>query len=161
MELDDQLQHPPRSEAASALATLIAASRRRLWLRVPILDDLTAATSVCDALKALALSSPRADIRILFDDAGSAVRDGHRLIHLARRLPSRLTLKQTQDDDRDDQQCHAIADGTGLFEACGWPRPIRLDLSSQRLPRAPQLARQFLQLWERAGGNTELRELRL
>ncbi|EKF73635.1 hypothetical protein A11A3_12945 [Alcanivorax hongdengensis A-11-3] len=158
---DDTLLHPPRSQASEALAALIAASRRRLWLRLPQLDALTADARVCDALKALALTSARVDIRVLYDDAGEAVRSGHRLIHLARRLPSRLTLKQTQEDDRDDQQCHAIGDGVALFEARGWPRPARLDLCARHLPRAPRLARDFETLWERAGGNPELRELRL
>ena len=116
---------------------------------------------MCSAIKALALSSARIDIRILFDSQESAVRNGHRLVHLSRRLPSRITLRQTQQDDNDAEQCFAIADGTGLFEASGWPRPGRLDLCAHRLPRAPRLGKQFQEHWERAGGSPELRELRL
>ncbi|MEQ3724051.1 hypothetical protein [Alcanivorax sp.] len=158
---DDTLHHPARSDAGTALATLIVSSRRSLWLRAPVLDALTDNVDVCNAIKTLALSSARADIRILFDHLGSAVRNGHRLIHLSRRLPSRITLRQTQQDDNDTQLCFAIADGTGLFEASGWPRPARLDLSGHRLPRAPRLGKQFREHWERAGGSQELRELRL
>ena len=158
---DDTLHHPARNDAGHALATLILASRRSLWLRVPTLDALTDNAEVCSAIKRLSLSSARADIRILFDSLESAVRNGHRLIHLSRRLPSRITLRQTQQDDNDAEQCFAIADGTGLFEASGWPRPGRLDLCGHRLPRAPHLGRQFQEHWERAGGSPELRELRL
>jgi len=38
---DDTLHHPDRHHAGHALATLIGASRRSLWLRVPTLDALT------------------------------------------------------------------------------------------------------------------------
>lgn len=158
---DTTVQHPPASQASATLAMLISACQRSLWLRVPVLDFLTADIDVCDAIRHLALSSPRVDIRLLFDDPDQAVRNGHRLIHLARRLPSRLTLRQTQQDDRDEQQCFAIGDSTALFEARGWPRPARLSLCAHHLPRAPQLARQFQGHWERAGGNPEIRELRL
>jgi hypothetical protein len=158
---DDTLLHPEFREASAALATLIAACRRSLWLRIPALDGLTANRDLCDTLKLLALSSAKVDIRIQYDSEDNAVRNGHRLIHLARRLPSRIQLRQSQEDDRDGQLCFAIGDGTGLFEAPGWPRPSRLDLCGHRLPRAPRLARQFQEQWERAATSTELRELRL
>lgn len=158
---DDTLHHPARHDASQALATLVRASRRSLWLRAPALDALTDSADVCDAIKVLALSSARADIRILFDSLESAVRNGHRLIHLSRRLPSRITLRQAQQDDSDAQLCFAIADGTGLFEASSWPRPAKIDLSGHRLPRAPRLGKQFREHWERASGSPELRELRL
>lgn len=158
---EDTVIHPAFHEADDALATLITACRRSLWLRVPQLDALTAAGQVCEALKTLALSSEKVDIRILYDSQALAVRNGHRLVHLARRLPSRLQLRQTQQDDQDDQACHAIGDGTGLFDATGWPRPDRLILCTHSLPRGPRLARHFQTLWERAGSNPEIRELRL
>lgn len=158
---DDTVHHPARHDASHALAALIGASRRSLWLRVPTLDALTESAEVCSAVKALSLSSARADIRILFDSVDNAVRNGHRLVHLSRRLPSRIFLRQTQHDDNDTQLCFAIGDGTGLFEASGWPRPERLDLCGHRLPRAPRLGQQFREHWERAGGSPELRELRL
>lgn len=158
---DDTLHSLSRSEASPGLAQLIEACNRTLWLRLPLLDELTADSDVCDAIKALAISSERVDIRILVDDPDNALRDGHRLIHLARRLPSRLQLRQTQKDDRDDKTCHVIADGTGLFEAKGWPRPARIHLSAHRLPHAPRLARDFQTIWERAGSNPGFRELRL
>ncbi|MCG8394510.1 MAG: hypothetical protein MI745_15635 [Pseudomonadales bacterium] len=158
---DDTLLHPEFREAGAALASLVCACRRSLWLRVPELDALTADRQVCEAIKALALSSERVDIRIQYDNQENAVRNGHRLIHLARRLPSRIQLRQSQYDDQDNQQCFAIGDRTGLFEASGWPRPGRIDLCAHRLPRAPRLARQFQEEWERASASPELRELRL
>lgn len=158
---DDTLQSLTISEASHGLARLIQASRRTLWLRIPSLDALTSDNAVCEAIKSLAISSERVDIRILFDDQENAIREGHRLIHLARRLPSRISLRQTQHDDRDVQACHAIGDGTGLFEAKGWPRPARIHLCGHRLPHAPRLARAFRERWERAGGSPELREIRL
>lgn len=158
---NDTLHSLSPSEASQALALLVSACRRTLWIRVPVLDELTAHSQVCDAIKALAISSERVDIRILYDDQEAAVREGHRLIHLARRLPSRIHLRQTQPDDRDAQACHAIGDGTGLFDAQGWPRPARVHLCAHRLPHAPRLSRDFQTLWERSSGSPELRELRL
>ncbi len=156
---DDTLHHP--SSATAGLAALIRACGRRLWLRVPALDALTDDADVLEALKRLALSSPRADLRILFDDVERAVKNGHGLVPLSRRLPSRLQLRQTQPDDVDGRLCFAVADRTGLFEATGWPRPERLDLCGHALPRAPRRADEFLRTWERARGSRELRELHL
>ena len=158
---DDTLITLTRSQASEGLARLAHACKRRLWLRVPALDALTADDQVVDAIKALAIASERSDVRVLFDDQQEAVRNGHRLIHLARRLPSRIQLRQTLQDDCDPQACHALGDNTGLFEAIGWPRPSRIHLCAHRLPRAPRLARDFQTLWERAGTSPELRELRL
>ena len=90
---------------------------RRLWLRVPQLDALSNDGDVLDALKSLALSSPRADLRVLFDDAGHAVKTGHGLIHLGRRLPSRLQLRQTQADDA----TRACASRSPTAPACSRP----------------------------------------
>lgn len=156
---DRTLHHP--SCATAALAALIRAGRRRLWLRVPELDALSNDGHVLDALKSLALSSPRADLRVLFDDAGRAVKTGHGLIHLGRRLPSRLQLRQTHADDADPRLCFAVADRTGLFQAPGWPRPERLDLCAHALPLGPRRAEEFARAWERGRANRELRELRL
>lgn len=158
---DDTLHHPPPGRAADALADLIAACHHRLWLRVPSLDGLSAAPAVLDTIKSLALSSHRADLRILFDDVDQAVKRGHGLIHLSRRLPSRLHLRQTQAEDAEPGLCFAVGDRTGLFEAVGWPRPERLDLCAHTLPRAPRRADQFANVWERGRANRELRELRL
>lgn len=158
---DDTLLTLSYDEASQALASLISACRRTLWLRVPLLDALTADRQVCDAIKTLAIRSQRVDIRILFDSQEDAIRDGHRLIHLVRRLPSRLQLRHTHQDELDARACHAIGDGSGLFEAKGWPRPTRIHLCGHRLPQAPRLAREFREVWERAGGHPELRELRL
>ena len=158
---DSALYHPDVEGAEEALASLIRACTRRIWIRVPSLDRLTADPRVLDALKALALSSPRADPRVLFDDADAAIRSGHGLVHLARRLPSRILLRQTHPDDADPDRCFAVADRTGLFEAAGWPRPERLDLCAHALPRGPRLANAFNDTWERARGNPALRELHL
>lgn len=158
---DSTLIQPPPEQASEALAALIQGCQRQLWMRLPTLDSLTRPASVHDAVKALALTSHRVDIRLLLDDPADAVRRGHPLIHLARRLPSRLLIKQSQSDDRDPQQCYAIGDHTGLFDAPGWPRPARLMLCGHRLPRAPRLARDFQTVWERAGDSPELREMRL
>jgi len=98
---------------------------------------------------------------VLFDDAGPAVKTGHGLIHLGRRLPSRLQLRQTQADDADPRLCFAVADRTDLFEAHGWPRPERLTLCAHALPLGPRRADEFAHVWERGRANRELRELHL
>ncbi|HEX5678688.1 MAG TPA: hypothetical protein VFX91_12045 [Alcanivorax sp.] len=49
-----------------------------------------------------------ADLRILFDDVDQAVKRGHGLIHLSRRLPSRLHLRQTQAEDAEPGLCFAV-----------------------------------------------------
>ena len=136
---DSTLLHP--SSATAALAALIRAGGRRLWLRVPQLDPLSNDGDVLDALKSLALSSPRADLRVLFDDAGHAVKTGHGLIHLGRRLPSRLQLRQTQADDADPRLGVAVAPRAGPVAAHGPPRPAPLARCAHARPPRPRRAR--------------------
>ena len=92
---DDTLITLTRSQASEGLARLAHACKRRLWLRVPTLDALTADDQVVDAIKALAIASERSDVRVLFDDQQEAVRNGHRLIHLGADCPHAFNFART------------------------------------------------------------------
>lgn len=147
-------------DAAQTLSRLIQ-NTQQLRLRSPSLDSLNGDKHVCEAIKHLALRSDRPVIWILFDDIGDAVKQGHRLIHLSRRLPSRIQLRQSNKDDHNDNQWYALGDSTRLFEAPGWPQPRHLQHYASHIPRGPQRKQQFQDEWERSRGCAELRELRL
>ena len=107
-----------------ALAALIGDCRTGLSLRLPALDPLCGDDPVIPALRALALSSERVRIRLLYDDHNRATALGHRLVPLARRLPSRLALRLSHPEDRDPALCFAVADQAVLFDLTGWPGRI-------------------------------------
>lgn len=144
-----------------ALAALIDDCRTGLSLRLPTLDPLCGDDPVIPALRALALSSERVRIRLLYDDHNRATALGHRLVPLARRLPSRLALRLSHPEDRDPALCFAVADQAVLFDLAGWPRPDNARLFHDRRPLAARRARWFDEQWQRARQDPELRELHL
>jgi len=144
-----------------ALAALIRRCRNGLSLRLPALDTLCGDDLVVQALRELALSSDRVRIRLLYDDHNRATARGHRLVPLARRLPSRLTLRLSHPEDRDDTLCFAVADHSLLFDCGGWPRPDNARLFHDRRSLAARRGRLFDEHWERGRVDAELRQLHL
>lgn len=144
-----------------ALAALVHQCRTGLSLRLPVLDTLCGDERVVRALRELALSSERVRIRLLYDDHNRATAHGHPLVPLARRLPSRLALRLSHPEDRDDTLCFAVADQALLLECAGWPRPDNARLFQDRRPLAARRARRFDEHWQRSRPDPELRELHL
>ena len=144
-----------------ALAALIGDCRTGLSLRLPALDLLCGDDPVVPALRALALSSERVRIRLLYDNHNRATALGHRLVPLARRLPSRLALRLSHPEDRDPALCFAVADQAVLFDVAGWPRPDNARLFPYRRSLAARRARWFDEQWQRSRQDPELRELHL
>lgn len=148
-------------DCAPALAALVRQGRTELCLRLPALDALSGDDAVVRALRALALSSERVRIRLLYDDHNGATARGHRLVPLARRLPSRLALRVSHREDRDPGLCFMVADRSLLLECAGWPRPDNARLFDDRRPLAARRVASFNDQWQRSLQDPELRELHL
>jgi hypothetical protein len=110
------------------------------------------------AVSALATRSRYSRILILVQNTERAVKDGHRLIELSRRLSSFVTLRKPHSDFREYNQTFLIADEVGLLR-----RPIADRYNGTLNFKAPLACREYLeffnQVWERSEADPDLRQL--
>lgn len=143
------------------LLALARASRRGFSLYAPTLAPrLSDNAKFAEALKNLALSSPRASIRLLTADARKVSRDGHALLRLVDALPSRCALHQLGERDDAEEQVYAFADRGGAFHQ---PRTGHytgvLALDTPMIARS--LQHRFEPLWQRSESSPETRRVPL
>lgn len=88
-----------RDEIAAARLQLLGDARHRLAIRVPVLgSESYASAQELDELRRIATSGRSALIRILLHDPDAALRNDHRLIALAQRLPSSIQIRTPVDE---------------------------------------------------------------
>ncbi|MDH0893992.1 MULTISPECIES: histone acetyltransferase HPA2 [Pseudomonas] len=115
-------QHPdlerfsrPEQAQAHALA-LLQQARLSLSLYSPDLESwLYSHSSVQEACTRFLLASPKNRLRILVRDVGKPVRQGHRLLNLARRITSNLHIRRINPDHPSDESAFLLADSYGLL----------------------------------------------
>lgn len=150
-------------EQARGLALqLVAQARRRLWLYTRDLDALLYATpDMLQAIKAFAIGNREAQVRVLLHDPTGPVRDGHGLIALAHRLPSRISMRVIEEEPDTQYAGAFLLDDTGgyLFRPLGSRFEGTADLHGPGRQR--QLRDYFEQVWERAVPSPELRAISL
>ncbi|MGD9385255.1 MAG: hypothetical protein PVF28_01800 [Thioalkalispiraceae bacterium] len=72
-------------------------------------------TEFVDAVRTLALKDNRAKIRFLVIDPDKAIKLGHRLLELSRRLTSRFELRKVHEDYSANPESYLIVDERGLL----------------------------------------------
>jgi predicted GNAT family N-acyltransferase len=147
-------------EACRFVDELLAATRHRLWIYTRDLDRLLLDREpVLEAVRRIALSGRGAEIQILVQDGASAVRDGHRLLHLAARLPTFIHLRTpVVPEDRQYAPAFLLADNGGFYL-----RPIGSRFDGEGHSASPGLQagllNYFNQVWQRSEPDPELRRL--
>jgi hypothetical protein len=68
-----------------------------------------------DAVRSLAVSDNKARIRFLVIDPDKAIKLGHRLLDLSRRLSSTVEIRKVHEDYGANPECYLIVDGRGLL----------------------------------------------
>ncbi len=148
-------------EAAREAVDQIAADARRglsIYSR-DLEPDLYDRAPVLEAIKRIALSGREAKVRILVQEPALAAGHGHRLIHLAQRLPTAIEFRTPViEEDRQYPSAFIVNDGGGLLL-----RPIGSRWDGEARFAAPGSARQlrdhFDQVWQRSEPPPELRRL--
>ncbi|VXD01052.1 conserved hypothetical protein [Pseudomonas sp. 8Z] len=145
---------------AHALA-LIQQAQRSLCIYSDDLEPwLYHNASVQEACARLLLDSPRARLRILVRDISRAVKEGHRLLALSRRITSNLQIRKLNPDYSHDEQVFLLADNCGVLV-----RPEPAQYSGYALyndpARARRLLAQFDQAWETSITDPDLRSFLL
>jgi hypothetical protein len=152
-----------REDMADARLQLLKAARYKLSIHLPSLPaDAYSSPDELAELRRIATSGRGAEIRILLSDPSAALREGHRLIDLAQRLPSVLQIRMPSDEQVESRTASAwlLNDTYGyLFQ----PDADRLEgrAAIHDGPGQAPLLLQFEQIWERAAPATQLQSLGL
>jgi len=150
-----------RRDLRDAVLALVRQARRGLTLHTPDLDPfLYGHPELVEAVQALCLRGPRVQVRILLEDCTGAVRDGHRLVELAHRLPSRLRILRPEERHLPMEEEYLVADGVGLLHRQlaarhGGRLCFHGPLEARRLEAA------FEERWQIAEPHLDLRRLHL
>jgi predicted GNAT family N-acyltransferase len=168
----DDARHKPPAPAAmvadgleSALACIervVGAARHKLWVYTRDLEPgLTDRDAFLEHIKRIALSGRGADIRILVQEPANAVRDGHRLLHLAARLPTFVQFRTpTIEEDKHYPAAFVLNDQGGYFF-----RPIATRYEGEGDAHAPgrhgQLLDYFGRVWDHSELDPSMRRLLL
>ncbi|QGU34037.1 hypothetical protein E6P07_11815 [Thermochromatium tepidum ATCC 43061] len=146
-------------EIAAISADMAAQARRELLIHDPRLEAaLYDQIPFLEAVRRLALARPGFCVRVLLFDPRAATQVGHRLIELARRLTSRVTIRRVADEDQERLDAFLIVDETGYVHR---PLAERMEaIADYANPRDARRMRQdFERLWERGSVDAELRQL--
>ena len=144
-----------------AAVQLASQARRSLALFTRDLDPAIYDTQeFIAAVQQLALRSRYTRIRIVVIDPVAAVKDGHRLIELARRLSTYIEIRRPSEDHAKLPDSFLISDDTGLLY-----RPLANRYEGFADPYNPFEARNrlrsFDEIWEQAEPEQEFRRLSL
>ncbi len=160
-ESDARLKLESSADNRAAALALARQARSTLDIFTPNLEKALYDTpAFIEAVKQLALRHARSHIRILVQDASHAVKNGHRLIYLAQRLPSKITLRTPNADYKAQRQCFLIADGIGLLRRIDADRYEGV-LNFKSPMEAKEYAKFFGEVWLHSEIDPYLRRLNI
>lgn len=137
-----------------------AAKRALRMLTYDLEPQIYGEPDFIEVVRGVATSGRFASVRVLVQDSARAVRDGHRLVELARRLPSFIEMRTPHADHRNLIEAYLVADERALLyrkQADRYEGFVDVDDPLQ----ARRLVREFDQVWGRAAPDPELRRLGL
>ena len=143
------------------LITMSQQAQHRIWifshnLDIRIYDN----NELYEAIKNLAIRSPRTHINILVQDSEHMVKNDHRLLHLAQRISSHMQVKLTAREHQDIYQTFIIFDDRGYIIH---EDPLRFNARADFYNplETRKLAEQFSEMWEVGVIDNRLRRLSL
>jgi hypothetical protein len=110
------------------------------------------------ALGALCLGNREARVRILVRDPMTAVKRGHRLIELSRRLSSSIEIRQPHPDYQHYNEAFLVADNCGLIHRTLSDR-YEGSANFYDPVEAERKTKFFTEIWERSEAHPDLRRL--
>lgn len=142
------------------LLALCSSASRYVKIISPHLDHLVFdSAELADALSALARSSSHSRVEILISDSRPIIQNGHRLLNLTRRLPSKVFIRKLADHPEMTGETVVLRDMNGVLfmpgdDGLGFYDP---DSRSSTQPFIDK----FESLWQRAQTDSEFRRLGL
>jgi predicted GNAT family N-acyltransferase len=140
-----------RRETAEARLQLLTDARHQLAVYLPMLgNDRYASAEELAELRRIAISGRWARIRVLLHDPAAALRNDHRLVALAQRLPSAIQIRMPVDEaDLAYVSAYMLNDVGGYLFLPEADRPEGRAARHDRASQAP-LQQHFDEVWERA-----------
>jgi len=156
----DTLPAGNRGELAEARLALLREARYRLAIYQPTLPaDLYGLAAELDELRRIATSGRGAEIRVLLHDPAAALRDSHRLVALAQRLPSMVLIRAPIEElDLAYSSAYLLTDSGGYLFQPDAGRPAGRASAIDRAGQAP-LQQHFNEVWQRSTRATALQPL--
>jgi hypothetical protein len=112
------------------------------------------------AVQELALSSRNARIRILLQNNDRVQKEGHRLVDLARKLPSRIEIRRPKPEYTDHGENFMVVDATGYVRRRQHNQYAGEADFNDRL-KATSYRDLFSAIWESGEPDSELRIMRI
>ena len=152
-------------EVHGAMLALLAATQRSLHLYTPHLDPrLYNDSQVLDTIRAQVSRQPRLRFYLLLPPAARWRSDCPQLLQLAERLTSALSLRTLAPEEARERQeflqSFAIADQRSLLHQPD-PRHFVGSYTASGSGKARELFNFFMEIWEKAAPDPELRRLHL
>lgn len=143
---------------AKAQLELLADSRRELAIRADNLSNLPHSDELADALVRLIKGYKQSRVRVLYNQLGDALDNGHLLIQLRRRLPSYVALRQADERDQGSKAQWWLGDRFQLLTLDDETKPqALLDLFAKA--QGPAHLEQFEREWNSASEDPHVREV--
>jgi hypothetical protein len=141
--------------------SLCEGASRHICLQSPKLDYAAFDNGeLVDALSALARRSRQAEVRILINDAQAIFGRGHRLLQLARRLPSVVKIRKLTEHPQWNNETVVIRDRDGVLYKPGGSDHEAFYEPASRASTARHLEL-FDELWRYSVEDAELRSLHI
>ena len=157
---DTVLTVEDRAGLEVAHVRLLTQARYRAAMYLPRMEPgILDSEAILTELRRLATSGRQAQVRILTHDAEQAHREGHRLIALAQRLPTAVSIRMPVDETHLAYASAFVADTTRgyLFRPVANRYEARGDLDSPG--ETSRLMAYFDEVWERAEPAWQIRPL--
>jgi predicted GNAT family N-acyltransferase len=149
------------AQARDGLYAIIEGARRYVDVQSRALDHALFGTDRAVVLiSALARRHATSRVRILIDDSSTILSRGHRLVELARRLPSKIEIRRATDVQPARDGTFVVADESAVWlvqeeeQYVGW-------FSPHAPIRAERLLAEYTRRFDRAVNDPDLRLLRL
>ena len=160
-ENSTRLELTSAEDCRQATLALLKNTRRTIALFSRDLEpSIFGTVEFATALQRLALRSRFTHIRIVVINPGPAIRDGHRLIELARRLSSFIEFRRPGPDHAQMAESFLVCDETGVMYRPLANRYEGFADTSNPL-EARKLLKTFAEIWSQAEPEQEFRRLGL
>jgi hypothetical protein len=141
-----------------AQLALVESCHRELAIRANQLPSLPQSTDFIDALMRLVKNYRSSRIRVLYNDPGEALEQGHLLILLRRRLTSHVFLRQCDECDTGSNNQWWVGDRFALLTQADEAKPLaNLDLFAKA--QGPAHLETFEEAWQRGKEDPRLKEI--
>lgn len=156
---DDTVTIDSREENQNAILSMAQQSKWTIEIISRDLDpDLFDRVEFVDTLKKMVLNNRQATVHMLVFEPKKIVNRGHRLVDLARSLPSFIDIRVPAKEHQDFNEMLFIADATGYLHRLHSERfDATINFNDKRVARHLRL--EFDEMWGKATQDSNLRQL--